>query len=477
MSLLVDIFAAYWTPIVLIFTLLFVVIGGAVAQQKDGREGWMHYTEQGIILLVLACPCSIVIATPIPAVCAIAAAAKSGILIRGPAIIEALGVTTTLAVDKTGTLTSGFFAEQGRLSLTESCGRDEGEIMALAAALEEKSSHPLASAVTAAVLGCVGTYTEALASGQAKRREVKKVAVIEGVGVAGWVSTDDRQTEWVYVLCGNERMLQRGMVGALSKADSEAVGAFAQRHATASIIYIAIDDVLCALIALSDSLRPEAGEMVQRCHALGLAVCMLTGDDGGVARDVCGRVGIAEDRCWARLLPEEKLQWVRNAQRAVGHGSFAQPPCSSANSAAAPSDAKPGEQVEVLMARSPAGGQLVAMLGDGINDAAALAAARVGAAMGAGGSAMAVSAADLVLLSNNLLRVPQAVTLCRLTRRVIFFNCAFSVGIKLIAVGLALADRLALWAAILVDVGTLVVVVLVGCWPLVGLVDAKDGAK
>ena len=473
MSRLVDTFAAYWTPSVLISTFLFVVIGGAVSQQTEGREGWMRYTAQGIVLLVLACPCSIVICTPIPAVCAIATAARSGVLIRGPAVIEALGLTTTLAVDKTGTLTSGFFAEQGRLSLSETSGRKEAEVLALAAALEEKSSHPLAMAVTAAVLGCVGSHSEALASGTAKRREVKKVAVIEGVGVAGWVSVDDRHTEWVYVLCGNERMLERKMAGPLSQADAEAVKAFCKRHATASIVYIAVDDVLCALLALSDSPRPEALEMVQRCREMGLAVCMLTGDDGGVARDVCARVGIAEDCCWARLLPEEKLQWVRGAQgkKEEKKGLVGELPpmtSSSLQKAGSPHKAKAGER-EVMLARRPEGGQRVLMLGDGINDAAALACAHVGAAMGAGGSAMAVSAADLVLLSNNLLRAPQAVALCRLTRRVIFFNCAFSIGIKLIAVALALVGRLALWAAILVDVGTLVVVVVVGTVPLVGL--------
>ena len=479
-SRLVDVFSLYWTPATLLFTLLFVTIGGGVSGD------WDHYTQEGIILLVLACPCSIVIATPIPSVCTIAVAARNGVLIRGSSVVERMGAVRAVAVDKTGTLTTGFFAVQELISLlpslissspSPSIGSSEAarvqaeeevaDALSCAAALEEKSSHPLAAAIISAhVGGCLGEF--ALSGAASNAPAVRKVKVVEGVGVSGWVAKDAKQTDWRFVVVGNERMVEQGLAEPLeSEQQQQILAAFRARHPTASIVLVAIDDKLHAALALSDSVRPDASAFVsalslesevaapgtasddheKKGHRSGLLsslssllglrpsieVSMLTGDARAVAEFVCAEVGIGLKNCFARLLPNGKLDWVTDRQQG-GAG------------------------------RSPTP---VLMVGDGINDAAALAAASVGCAMGNGGSAMAVTAADVVLLSNSLARIPAALMLSRVSRAVMLFNCVFSIGLKAIAVALALAGELTLWAAILVDVGTLVVVVAVGLLPLV----------
>jgi len=480
---LVDVFSLYWTPATLLFTFLFVTIGGGVSGD------WHHYTQEGIILLVLACPCSIVIATPIPSVCTIAVAARNGVLIRGSSVVERMGAVRAVAVDKTGTLTTGFFAVQERISLlppllssspsplpgigSSEAARAQAEeevadALSCAAALEEKSSHPLAAAIISAhVGGCLGEF--ALSGAASNAPAVRKVKVVEGVGVSGWVAKDAQQTDWRFVVVGNERIVEQGLAEPLeSEWQQQTLAAFRARHPTASIVLVAIDDKLHAALALSDSVRPDASAFVSALslesdvaapgtasqdsektgHRSGLLsslssllglrrsieVSMLTGDARAVAEFVCAEVGIGLKNCFARLLPNGKLDWVTERQQGGAAGKRPTP---------------------------------VLMVGDGINDAAALAAASVGCAMGNGGSAMAVTAADVVLLSNSLARIPAALMLSRVSRAVMLFNCVFSIGLKAIAVALALAGELTLWAAILVDVGTLVVVVAVGLLPLV----------
>ena len=438
---IVDNFSLYWTPCTLLLTLLLVTIGGGTTGK------WTEWVSEGIILLVLACPCSIVIATPIPSVCAIAVAARGGVLLRGSSVVERLGSgrIKAVGVDKTGTLTTGFFVVQELVSLSLSLSSEAGAQagagteedlsqsapMAFAAALEDKSTHPLASSIISAHLGCIGE-----SAGQAFL-PVRQVKVLDGVGVGGWVATDSESTGWVHVVVGNERVFspqkdaaggKQGTAKPLTAEQQGRVKLLRERHPSASVVFIVVDDCAEMVLALSDSVRPDGREAVAALKALGLQVSMLTGDHQDTAIEVCSKVGIDANNCLSRLLPRGKLDWVEEQQAMQGRG--------------------------------------VLMIGDGINDAAALAAAEVGVAMGQAGSGMAVSSADVVLLSSSLMRLPWVLSLSRAARAVMIFNCSFSITIKFVAVALALAGQLTLWAAILVDVGTLVIVVIIGLVPL-----------
>jgi len=402
----VDSFAFYWTPLVIIAAAVLTVIGGAVS---DDWHVWVH---RSLVLLVLACPCSIVIAAPIPSVCAIATAAKHGVLIKGSSVVENVGTANALAVDKTGTLTKGFFAVSSFVVLPDDPDDPrEYDPLALAAALESKSAHPLANAVVSAYCGCIAEYEGELAT-------VKQVKMVEGVGLDGWVEV---QNDWKHIAVGNERLLKaHGGKLRPNKKQQALIDEYMAQNADKLTLLVVIDDNVDMIISLSDQIRFDAASMIGTMKRLNFAVSMLTGDHQKVAMDVCMVAGIADKDCHARLLPNEKLDWIR-AEQKRGHG--------------------------------------VIMLGDGINDAAALAAAKVGVAMGAGGSAMAAQAADVVIMSENLLRLPSCVQLCRDARNVIIQNCVFSIVIKLAAIVMAILGMLSLWQAVLIDVGSLLVVV------------------
>ncbi len=250
----------------------------------------------------------------------------------------------------------------------------------------------------------------------------------------------------------------------MAAVDEAAVQEFALQHATATVVYVCVDDTVAAVLALADEVWPEAAAAVKALRRLGMSVKMLTGDATETTIRVGAAVGIAPQDCHARMLPADKLQWIQRMQ--------------------APATASPS-----LMVRACAWltcTQRVCMVGDGINDAAALA----GVAMGQGGSAMAAEAANIVIMSDNLSRLPETLATCRLGRRLILQNCALTVAVKLVAVVLAITGALSFicllfilnaavgslqfWQAVLVDVGTLLVVVLNGTRPL-ALARGADG--
>eukprot|EP00596_Hydrurales_sp_CCMP1899_P005052 CAMPEP_0119041538 /NCGR_PEP_ID=MMETSP1177-20130426/12527_1 /TAXON_ID=2985 /ORGANISM="Ochromonas sp, Strain CCMP1899" /LENGTH=735 /DNA_ID=CAMNT_0007007663 /DNA_START=227 /DNA_END=2434 /DNA_ORIENTATION=+ len=421
-SNMVDKVALYYTPGVILFAALFIVIGGVVTND------WREYVHIGIVLLVLACPCSIVVATPIPSVCAIAVAARHGALIKGSSVIERLGRIDTIAVDKTGTITTGFFKVQDRLILTPT-EELEYDPLELAAALEEKSSHPLAHAILSEFFGCIAEM------GGASLPEVKNMRIQEGVGISGWVDVDG---EFLFVEVGNERLLSaNGGKIKLNHDQQRLIDAFSSHHPSASLIMIVVEDKLDLILALADSVRPESHGFVASLTRMGMNVTMLTGDGDNVAKQVVKEIGIYPENCLTRLLPADKLKWILDTQGSIKKRN-------------------------------------VLMLGDGINDTTALAASSVGVAMGANGSAMAISAGDVVLMSNNLKKLPATLLLCQLSRYVIIFNISFSIGIKVIAVILAILGYLQLYMAILVDTGSLIVVIFVGMIPLVTNVYASS---
>ena len=423
---LVDQFAVYWTPGVIIGTLIFVVVGGAVTRE------WVDFAFRGLVLLVLACPCAIVIAAPIPSICSIAVAAKYGVLIRGSSVIERISTVNMLALDKTGTLTKGFFKVGDKLDLSDDLDRSF-DPMELAAAIEQKSTHPLANAIVAAHCGCVADMME----NDIQLPNVRKVTVTDGVGVSGWAESEPDC--WQHVSIGNERLLKSngGRIHVSPRQDL-LLSSFYKASQGKVVLIVAVDDELQLIMSLSDELRPEAADFVKTMQDKRMCVSMLTGDQEEVASDICQQVGISSSDCYFRLLPRQKLDWI------VGR----QTPTS-------------GARVHSTRKRGK-----VIMVGDGINDSTALSAAVVGVAMGAGGSAMAVASANVILMTDDLMLIPATIDLCNSAYYLVIQNFIFSITVKVIAIVLALMGRLQFWEAVLVDIGTLLVVLANGIRPL-----------
>ena len=401
----IDVFSLYWTPLVLVSALLLVVIGGGVSGD------WDLFLFRGLVLLVLACPCAVVISAPIPFTCAIATAAKRGVLIRGSSVIERIAAVRSIAVDKTGTLTKGFFQVSDRLQLQDEY--DDGvDPLLFAASIEQKSTHPLANAIVSAYCGCIAE------AASTPFPEVRKIKILEGVGIEGWVAVED---DWKYVMVGNERLLcTNGGKVRLSESQMDSYRDFCSRNSSQVVLLIAVDDSPLLLLSLADEVRPESALFVQEMRRMGLPVSILTGDQPAVTATVAKVVGIAEEDCNSALLPTGKLQWIDNQQK---------------------------------VKQSP-----VLMIGDGINDSIALTAASVGVAMGAGGTAMAVSSASVVLMTDNLKLIAPTIQIAKLSMNIMMQNCFFAITVKVVAIGLAVTGRMNLWQAILIDLGTLLVV-------------------
>ena len=423
---MVDKFALYWTPCILVVAFLLTIIGGGVTGE------WHHYTLQAVTLLVLACPCAMIVAAPIPSVTAIACAGRNGVLIKGPNVIEKISSVTDVATDKTGTVTEGSFKVRDRMILTDVQGYYNP--LELAASIEEKSSHPLASAIISEFCPCIAEMEGSLPS-------VKNIKVKDGVGVEGWVSVDN---DWKHVIVGNERILkENGGKVIIAESHKIQIREFSKKNIGATIVMVAVDDQLDLVMALNDKVKVESKSMIAQLMQMNLVTTMLTGDHNDVALSVCHEINIPSDQCFARLHPMDKFDWVKNKQENGTH--------------------------QVLM------------IGDGINDAAALALADVGMAMGDGGTAMASHAANVVILSDNLLKIPGTIKLCKLAKFCIIQNVSFVLIIKLLAVIFALTGDLQFWMAMIVDAGCLIVVLLNGIRPMFSKAfintDISDTAK
>ena len=468
---LVDRFSVFWTPGVIIGTIIFVVIGGSITLE------WNNYVFRGLVLLVLACPCAIVIAAPIPSVCAIAVAAKSGVLIRGSSVIERMGLINSVALDKTGTLTKGFFKVNKIVKFKRS-NDDESNVeekdnindiniiinkndkyynhdndynpLELAAAIEQKSSHPLANAVVAEYYGCVAELEEK----NIIIPNVRKIVVEDGVGVSGWVESGPHV--WNHVAIGNERLLKKNG-GRVNVTEEERIimENFNKSSQGKVILLIVIDDQLELIMSLSDEIRMESKEFISKIQKMKMSVSMITGDQELVAKDVCNEINIPLSDCHYRLLPKEKLEFIQNKQIEriymveKNENKFREK----------------SKFWDCFQCEKKVLGKLL-MVGDGINDSTALSAAEVGIAMGAGGTAMAVASADIILLTDNLLLIPSTIKLCQLARNITIQSFIFAISIKVFAIILALLGKLEFYEAVLVDMGSLLVVLANGVRPL-----------
>jgi Cd2+/Zn2+-exporting ATPase len=387
----VDRFARVYTPAVLALALGVALLPPLLA--GGSLEAW---TYRGLVLLVIACPCALVIATPVAVVSGLTAASRRGILVKGGMHLEDLGRVRGVVLDKTGTLTTG------RPEVTDvlPARGTPREVLALAAALEARSAHPIGAAVV-----------ERARRGGIAARTSTDVGEIPGRGVHGCV--DGRE-----VVVGSHRLFdERGLCD--HRLDAE-LRRLESEGKTAILVGGAETGVLGAL-AVTDELRPEAAEAVAELRALGLQLAVLSGDNQRTVAALTARLAIGEAH--ADLLPEDKVERLGRLQSRWGP---------------------------------------TAMIGDGINDAPALAASTVGIAMGERGTDVALETADVALMSEDLRLVPFAVRLGRATRRTIRANIALSLAVKAIVLGLALAGYGSLWAAVGADMGASMLVIANG---------------
>jgi Zn2+/Cd2+-exporting ATPase len=350
--------------------------------------------------LVVASPCALVISTPASILSAIANGARNGILFKGGVHLEKTATLKVLAFDKTGTLTSG---TPTLTSLYTFSDMKEDELLCLAAALESRSEHPLAKAIV-----------QAAHSRNLKLPPSMEFRAIPGQGIEGIV---DSQHLWI----GNERMFMERDVQIPTEIMNKA-SAMQEEGQTAMFAYKVKSQKFLGLIGVADTLREDAVEMIRALKAIGIEhVVMLTGDNAKVAAKIAARAGV--DEFHADLLPQDKVMVLKSLQQKYGP---------------------------------------VAMVGDGVNDAPSLATADIGIAMGAAGTDVAIETADMVLMSDDLHKIPFAIGLARKARKVVWQNLTFSLAVIVMLVAGAFGADLALPLGVVGHEGSTVLVVLNG---------------
>lgn len=382
-------FARIYTPIVMILAVLIAIVPPLLFS-----GAWNYWFYNALVLLVIACPCALVISTPVSIVASLAASARNGVLIKGGAYVEAPSRLTALAMDKTGTITMGEPEVAGLHPFGDTPERD---LLSAAVALEARSSHPLARAI--------------LARGERdglKQSMATDTKTVPGRGVEGsW----EGQSVWL----GSDRFAtEKGLGDAIPRDLLERI-----EGAGSTLVAVGSGDRLLGLIELRDRIRPDAKGVVARLHAQGVKkIIMLTGDNERTARAVAAEVGIDEVR--AELLPEDKVT-----------------------------------AIEELVANY----DVVAMIGDGVNDAPAMARAHFAIAMGAVGSDAAIETADIALMTDDIGKVPWLVGHSRRTMNIIHQNIGIALATKALFVGLTAFGMATMWGAIAADVGVSLLVV------------------
>ena len=388
----IDRFAAVYTPAVFVLALGVALLGPWLA-------GWTWLTAiyKALVLLVIACPCALVIATPVTVVSALANAARRGVLVKGGVYLENARRLKAVALDKTGTLTEGkpVLVASEILSKTEL----SAYVLPAAAALSAQSDHPVSRAIA-----------QGLASQDVTAGEVTQFIDRPGSGVEGVVSGQRLRLVSVRALEGTDLV-----TAALTErlAVHQAAGR--------SVSLLVSDTEVLALFAVADTLKDHAPDAVRELHALGVKTVMLSGDHAAAAQAVAAAAGVAEAH--GQLLPADKLTRIAELQARSGP---------------------------------------TAMVGDGINDAPALAAADIGIAMGAAGTDTAMEAADVVVMNDDLRRLPALIRLSRRTHAVLWQNIALALGIKAVFLVLALAGSATMWTAVFADMGASLIVVANG---------------
>ena len=388
----IDRFAAVYTPAVFVLALAVALLGPWLAGWS-----WLTAIYKALVLLVIACPCALVIATPVTIVSALANAARRGVLVKGGVYLEEARRLKAVALDKTGTLTLG----KPVLVAHELLSNQElkATVLSAAAALSAHSAHPVSQAIAQ------GLAAQGVAAGN-----VEHFVDQPGHGVEGVVGGQ------------RLRLISQRAAEALGLGSALLTERLAAHQAQGrSVSLLASDTAVLALFAVADTVKDHAPEAVRELHALGVQTVMLSGDHPAAAQAVAGAAGVAEAH--GQLLPGDKLARIAELQARLGP---------------------------------------TAMVGDGINDAPALAAADIGIAMGSAGADIAMEAADVVVMNDDLRRLPGLIRLSRRTHGVLWQNIVLALGIKAAFLGLALAGLATMWMAVFADMGASLIVVANG---------------
>ena len=384
----VDQFARIYTPVVFAIALAVAVLPPLLL----GGD-WMAWIYKALVMLVIACPCALVISTPVTIVSGLAAAARQGILVKGGVYLEEGRKLRWLALDKTGTLTQGKPAQTDFFALND---WPEAQVRSLAASLAARSDHPVSIAVA-----------QAASRAGVALQSVAQFEALAGRGVKGVIAGK------TYYL-GNHRLIHEQ--GRCSEALEQQLAALEEQGKT--VILLTDEHSVHGLFAVADTVKDSSRQAIAELHALGIQTVMLTGDNAHTARAIAAQVGLDDAR--GDLLPEDKLQVIEDLMK---------------------------------------DGAAVGMVGDGINDAPALARADIGFAMGAAGTGTAIETADVALMDDDLQKLPRFVRLSRDTHALLVQNIVLALGIKAVFLVLTLLGLCTLWMAVFADVGASLLVV------------------
>ena len=385
----VDQFSRIYTPLVFLLAL-----GVALVPPLLLGGVWLDWVYRALVLLVVACPCALVISTPVSIVSGLAAAARRGILIKGGQFLEQGHRLTLLALDKTGTLTHGKPVQTDYLPQVKDSG-----IHALAASLAQRSDHPVSRAIA-------DRATEEAVT----LREVDHFTALPGLGSRG-------EIDGVTYHLGNHRLLEQLQL--CSPAIEAQLESLERQGKT--VIILSDQQRPLALFAVADTVKPSSIQAIAELHELGIRTLMLSGDNQHTADSIARQVGIDEAR--GELLPEDKFEHISQLTAQSAH---------------------------------------IGMVGDGINDAPALARADIGFAMGAMGTDTAIEAADVAIMDDNLQRLPEFIRLSRRTHRILVQNITLAVAIKAVFLAFTLTGHATMWMAVFADMGVSLLVIFNG---------------
>jgi Cd2+/Zn2+-exporting ATPase len=391
MQRFVDQFAAYYTPAVFLAAWL----AGLIPPLFMGGA-WTESIYTALVILVIACPCALVISTPVTIVSGLAAATRHGILIKGGIFLERGRLLNRLALDKTGTITHGRPRQTG---FVEIGGLGEDRTIALASSLAARSDHPVSKAIA-----------ERAAADGVELLDVDDFTAIPGQGVSGVISG----RKWHL---GNHRLVEE-----LRKCSAQLENRiFSWEKTGQTVVALVGEKGVEGLFAVADTLKETSLEAIRELKKLGVKTLILTGDNEHTARAIAEQVGV--DEFMGNLLPEDKLRIVERLKENGGK---------------------------------------VGMVGDGINDAPALAKADIGFAMAKGGTDTAIETADVALMDDNLMKLPRFIRLSKSTHAILVQNITFALSLKAVFLALALAGHATMWMAVFADMGAALLVVANG---------------